>query len=152
MKHLLPALALSLLLPACAETPGITSHLTPYRIDVRQGNMVTQDMVAQLKPGLSRDQVRFILGTPLVTDMFHTDRWDYVYRFKPGRGEVEQRRLVVYFDEDNKLLRLDGDIVANQPAGSDAPAKPASRVIDIPAAETAVPAVVVPAETAAPAK
>jgi len=114
--------------------------------------MVTQDMVAQLKPGLSRDQVRFILGTPLVTDMFHTDRWDYVYRFKPGRGEVEQRRLVVYFDEDNKLLRLDGDIVANQPAGSDAPAKPASRVIDIPAAETAVPAVVVPAETAAPAK
>jgi outer membrane protein assembly factor BamE len=144
MKHLPPILALSLLLPACSNTPDITSHLTPYKIDVRQGNMVTQEMVAQLKPGLTRDQVRFILGTPLVADMFHADRWDYIYRFQPGRGEVQQRRLIVYF-EGNKLLRLDGDVVANQPAAGEVAAKPASRIIDIPA-------VAAPAETAAPAK
>jgi len=77
-----------LLLPflaACSNTPQITNYLSPYRIDVRQGNFVTQEMVAQLKPGLTRDQVRFILGSPLVADMFHVDRWDYVYRFRPAR-------------------------------------------------------------------
>jgi outer membrane protein assembly factor BamE len=151
MKRLLSILALPLLLSACAQTPDITSHLTPYRIDVRQGNMVTQEMVAQLKPGLTRDQVRFILGTPLVADMFHADRWDYVYRFQPGRGEVQQRRLIVYF-EGNKLLRLDGDVIANQPADGAAATKPVTRVIDIPPAEGSVPAAMAPAETAEPAK
>ena len=63
------------LLAACSGTPQITNYLSPYRVDVRQGNMVTQDMVAQLKPGLSREQVKFILGSPLVADMFHADRW-----------------------------------------------------------------------------
>jgi outer membrane protein assembly factor BamE (lipoprotein component of BamABCDE complex) len=79
--------------------------LSPYRIDVRQGNFVTQDMVAQLKPGLSREQVRFILGSPLVADMFHADRWDYVYRFQPGHGEASSARLTVFF-QDNKLTRV----------------------------------------------
>jgi outer membrane protein assembly factor BamE len=151
MKRLLPVLVLPLLLPACANTPDIASHLTPYKIDVRQGNMVTQDMVAQLKPGLTRDQVRFILGTPLVADMFHGDRWDYVYRFQPGRGEVQQRRLIVYFD-GNKLVRLGGDVVANPPAEGEGPAKPASRVIDIPPAEGAVPAGTAPTGNPEPAK
>ena len=72
----------TLVLPACS----VTKYLDPYLVDVRQGNYVTQDMVAQLKPGMTKDQVRFALGTPLVTDVFHGDRWDYVYRFKPGRG------------------------------------------------------------------
>jgi outer membrane protein assembly factor BamE len=79
------------LLAACSNgpvisglTPVVTSVITPYRIDVRQGNFVTQEMVAQLKPGLSREQVRFILGSPLVADMFHGDRWDYVYRYQQG--------------------------------------------------------------------
>lgn len=135
MKHLI-ALFSPLLLIACSNTPSITSYLTPYRIDVRQGNMVTQEMVAQLKPGLSKDQVRFILGTPLVADMFHADRWDYIYRFRPGRdhSDVQQRRLVVHF-VDGKLDHLDGDVVASSAgAAADAPVKSASRVIDIPAA------------------
>ena len=140
---------LPLLLSACAQTPDLTSHLTPYRIDVRQGNMVTQDMVAQLKPGQTRDQVRFILGTPLVADMFHADRWDYVYRFQPGRGEVQQRRLIVYF-EGNKLVRVGGDVTANQPG--EAGTAPASRVIDIPAAEGSAPAAAEPAAAPEPAK
>ena len=122
-----------LLLPflaACSNTPQITNYLTPYRIDVRQGNFVTQEMVAQLKPGLTREQVRFILGSPLVADMFHADRWDYVYRFQPGHGEVQQRRMVVFF-EDNKLTRVAGDVVAEDAAKGETP-RPAAQVIEIP--------------------
>jgi outer membrane protein assembly factor BamE len=151
MKRLLPVLLISLL-SACSNTPSVTSYLTPYKIDVRQGNMVTQDMVAQLKPGLTRDQVRFILGTPLVADMFHADRWDYIYRFQPGRGEVQERHLIVFF-EGNKLLRLGGDIVANPPAG-EATTKPASRIVEIPAqgADKPAPAEQAPAEQSGAAK
>lgn len=118
------------LLAGCSSTPDITSYLSPYRIDVRQGNFVTQEMVAQLKPGLTRDQVRFILGSPLVADVFHADRWDYVYRFKPGRGEAQERRLTVFFEE-NRLSRVSGDVVANEtPVEGEAP-RPAARVIEI---------------------
>ena len=121
-----------LLLPflaACSNTPQITNYLSPYRIDVRQGNLVTQEMVAQLKPGLTREQVRFILGSPLVADMFHVDRWDYVYRFQPGRGEAQQRNLAVFF-QDNKLTRVSGDVVAEDTSKAEAP-RPAAQVIEI---------------------
>ncbi|MCK9388022.1 MAG: outer membrane protein assembly factor BamE [Sulfuritalea sp.] len=129
-----------LLLPflaACSSTPQITNYLSPYRIDVRQGNFVSQEMVAQLKPGLSRDQVRFILGSPLVADMFHADRWDYVYRFQPGHGEVQQRTLTVFF-QDNKLTRVAGDVVAEDSSKAAAP-KPATQIIDIPGPVVASP-------------
>ena len=117
---------------ACASAPSITSYLTPYRIDVRQGNFVSQEMVAQLKAGQTKDQVRFILGTPLLADMFHADRWDYVYRFQPGRGEAQQRRVTVFFS-DGKLSRIAGDVVASE-AGN-VPAQPLSLEIGKPAAE-----------------
>jgi outer membrane protein assembly factor BamE len=91
--------------------PGVT----PYKIDIQQGNFITQDMVAQLKPGLTKEQVRSILGTPLLTDIFHADRWDYPYWHENQAGKREQRRLTVFFD-DGKLARLDGDIVAGQAA------------------------------------
>ena len=87
--------------------------MTPYRIDVRQGNYVTQEMVSQLKTGQSMDQVRFILGTPLVADPFHAERWDYVYRFQPGHGEAQQRRITVYFS-DGKLARITGDVMSKE--------------------------------------
>jgi outer membrane protein assembly factor BamE len=140
-----------LLLPflaACSNTPQITNYLTPYRIDVRQGNFVTQEMVAQLKPGLTRDQVRFILGSPLVADMFHVDRWDYVYRFRSGNAEVQQRSLTVFF-QDNKLARVAGDVVAEDSSRADAP-KPAAQVIDIPAAAPAAASTVAPAAADGP--
>ncbi|MBA3032399.1 MAG: outer membrane protein assembly factor BamE [Gammaproteobacteria bacterium] len=136
LRTLSPLLVLCLpFLAACSGTPEVTSYLSPYRVDVRQGNYVTQDMVARLKPGMSRDQVRFALGTPLVTDMFHADRWDYVYRFQPGRGAAQLRRLVVFF-EDGKLVRVGGDVVAETEASKEATAaapSPTSRVIDVPA-------------------
>ncbi len=129
LRLLLPSL---LLLSACSSTPDVSSYLTPYRIDVRQGNYVTQDMVAKLKPGMSRDQVRFALGTPLVADMFHADRWDYVYRFQPGRGEAQLRRLVVFF-EDGKLVRVGGDVVPEGEATEAAAPASAARIIEVPA-------------------
>jgi outer membrane protein assembly factor BamE len=93
--------------------------LSPYRMEIQQGNYVTQEMVAQLKPGLTRDQVRFVLGTPLVSDIFHDERWDYVFvRQRANSQDVEQRRISVFF-EDGKLKRVDGDIVAA--AGKPAP-------------------------------
>jgi len=106
----LPVLAVALALALSACSGGF--RLSPYRMDVRQGNMVTQEMVAKLKPGMTEDQVRFVLGTPLITDIFHAGRWDYVYRFQPGgRGEVEERKLTVFF-ADGKLARVAGDVSA----------------------------------------
>lgn len=125
------------LLAACSNNPESRSWVT-HRVDVRQGNLVTQEMVAQLKPGQTKDQVRFILGTPLVADIFHADRWDYVYRFQPGMlgTDAEQRHLIVYF-EKNRLIRLAGDVATNKSA-ENVPAKPATRVIDIaPAGDSA---------------
>jgi outer membrane protein assembly factor BamE len=99
-------LALPLLTAAC-------SFFTPYRMEIQQGNYVTQEMATQLKPGLTRDQVRFLMGTPLVSDIFHEDRWDYVFvRQRANSTDVEQRRIAVFF-EDGKLKRVDGDIVAS---------------------------------------
>ena len=84
-----------------------------YRVPVQQGNLVTQESVAQLRAGMSKDQVRFLLGTPLVTDIFHADRWDYVYTLQAPRSNAikEERRLTVFFDKDGRLERLEGDIV-----------------------------------------
>lgn len=96
-------------LAACSmpRIPGIT----PYKMEIQQGNHVSQEMVSQLKPGMSKDQVRLLLGTPLLTDIFHANRWDYVYWFEDAAGKREQRRLAVHFAED-KLARVDGDVVA----------------------------------------
>ena len=95
MRILLTAL-LAIALSGCGFVgfPGV------YRINVEQGNIVTQEMVDQLKPGMSRRQVRFILGTPLVEDTFNQDRWDYVYRLTNGANVLEEQRLSVFFDGD----------------------------------------------------
>lgn len=84
--------------------------LTPYKLDIQQGNHVTQDMIDKLKPGMSRSQVRFVLGTPLVVDPFHVDRWDYVYVLQKQGRVIEQRRIVVRF-QDDRLVGIEGDVV-----------------------------------------
>lgn len=81
--------------------------LKPYRPDLQQGNFVSSEMVALLKPGMTPDQVRFILGTPLLADLFHVGRWDYVFEIKKGNGEVTRSGLTVYF-RDNRLDKWDG--------------------------------------------
>ncbi|MGH8663437.1 MAG: outer membrane protein assembly factor BamE, partial [Burkholderiales bacterium] len=80
------------------------------RMDIQQGNVVTQEMVAKLKPGMTRQQVRFVMGTPPIADAFHQNRWDYVYYLNQGGQVVAHRRLVLLFDGDT-LKRIEGDVV-----------------------------------------
>jgi len=96
-------LASVVMLAGCYSVPHyFPGFLTPYRPDVQQGNVITNDMVEQLRPGMTKDQVRFMLGTPLLADMFHQDRWDYLYYLDPRIGERQRRNLVIYF-KDNRL-------------------------------------------------
>jgi outer membrane protein assembly factor BamE len=80
---------------------------SPYRPDIQQGNFVSQEMLAQLKVGQTREQVKFILGTPLLTDVFHADRWDYPFYLARGDGELTTSRVTVYF-KDDKVEKFDG--------------------------------------------
>jgi len=111
----------------CSTVPRVVHE---YKIDIQQGNVLTQDMVAQLKPGLTKDQVRFVLGTPVLMDMFHANRWDYVYRYQKGsNGEVEMRKFSTFFDADGKLTRVAGDVTAAD--ASDTAAVPDSKTREI---------------------
>ncbi|EPJ93598.1 MULTISPECIES: outer membrane protein assembly factor BamE [Pseudomonas] len=92
-----------LLALAGCSFPGV------YKIDIQQGNVVTQDMINQLRPGMTRRQVRFIMGNALLTDTFHPDRWDYLYSLQPGGGERQQERVSVFFNQNDQLVSLSGD-------------------------------------------
>jgi outer membrane protein assembly factor BamE len=111
------SVVIAISLSACSYVPSVK----PHRMEIQQGNFVTQEMIGQLKPGMTRDQVRFALGTPLITDVFHGDRWDYVFvRQRADSREVENRRISVFFEGDT-LVRIEGDVVAGaaapRPAG-----------------------------------
>ena len=108
-------------MPSLPSLPGLSS-IKPYRIDIQQGNFLSPEMVAQLKNGMTREQVRFVLGTPLVTDIFHGDRWDYVFYRELGNGTKERRSLSVFF-ADNKMTHFTS---ANIPPAAAADAKPAA--------------------------
>lgn len=86
----------------------VASVVTPYKIDVVQGNFVSREQVEALKPGMSRQQVREILGTPLVTSLFHANRWEYVFTLKKPSAELQTRKLTVFFEGD-MLARSEGD-------------------------------------------
>ena len=105
--NLIILVVLSLLLSGCGS---VTSFAFPgvYRLNIPQGNIITQEMVDQLRPGLTKRQVNFIMGTPLVKDTFDQDRWDYLYSFQPGGGERVQERLTVFFEND-QLTHFFGD-------------------------------------------
>ena len=92
-----------LLALAGCSFPGV------YKIDIQQGNVVTQDMIDQLRPGMTRKQVRFIMGNPLLTDTFHANRWDYLYSLQPGGGERQQERVSLLFNGNDQLVSLSGD-------------------------------------------
>jgi outer membrane protein assembly factor BamE len=98
---------------AGAQTTKVTNLqkflwiFTPYRPDVQQGNFVSQEMIEQVKVGQTREQIMFILGTPLLQDVFHKDRWDYPFYLARGNGELTTSRVTLYF-KDDKLARFDG--------------------------------------------
>jgi outer membrane protein assembly factor BamE len=90
-----------LLLPVLFIATTLSACLSVYKVEIQQGNVVTQEMIDKLKPGMTRSQVRFVLGTPLVTDAFHPDRWDYYYYLRPSKEKTGQtQRLTVTFKND----------------------------------------------------
>ncbi|CAJ0774296.1 Outer membrane protein assembly factor BamE [Ralstonia condita] len=151
-------LAASALLAGCgtydSTTRKIANAITPYRIDIVQGNFVSREQAAQLKEGMTRDQVRFVLGTPLLTDMFHANRWDYIFSFKRGNTNVvQERKLTLWFDGDHLSKWVGADDLPSETeliaeidgikrpkkdaaaAAAAAGAAPASRAPSIPSAE-----------------
>ena len=125
MRHMLFAAILALLLSGC---------LSVYKVEVQQGNVVTQEMIDKLKPGMTPSQVRFVMGTPLIVDPFHQDRWDYYYYLRrSNETSGESQRVTVVFKNDlliavqgNTRIKA-GDLAikesAVKPAPGDAPAK-----------------------------
>lgn len=107
-RHHCSALLCLLLAAGCAsegdrKLPGV------YRVDVQQGNIIDQEMLDKLRPGMDRNQVRFIMGTPAISDPFHADRWDYVFTLSRGGRTREQRHIIVHF-RDDKLTHVEGDV------------------------------------------
>ncbi len=100
----LPACCLLLTLAGCGSNFGFPGV---YKINVEQGNVVTEEMVEQLRPGLNRRQVRYIMGTPLIEDSFHSDRWDYRYLLRNGNQTIAETQLTLWF-EDDELVRAEG--------------------------------------------
>ena len=88
-------------------------YISPYRMTIQQGNFVSQEMVSQLKEGMTREQVRFLLGTALLTDMFHEDRWDYPFRLLKTNGELITSRVTVFF-KNNTVARFEGGNLPNE--------------------------------------
>ena len=139
LTQLARTILLLAVLSGCSSVPRIVNE---YKIDIQQGNLLTQDMVSQLKPGLTKDQVRFVLGTPMLMDMFHANRWDYVYRFqKGGASEAEMRKFSVFFDEKDRLFRVIGDVSAAEATDAKVNEEGRLREIDLGS---------VPADTVAP--
>ncbi len=97
LKNLIYILSITLLF-ACQS-----KFLTVHKIDVQQGNALDAEMIAKVKIGMSKEQVRYVLGSPLITDSFHPDRWDYIYLFTPGYGEQERKQLTLTFDRDDVI-------------------------------------------------
>jgi outer membrane protein assembly factor BamE len=81
-----------------------------YRPDIQQGNLLDEDNVDQVEIGMSRSAVQFLLGTPMVADSFHRERWDYPYYFKLGRSDEILRRWVVVYFEDDRVSRIERDL------------------------------------------
>ncbi len=110
------ATLLMLALSACSwfQFPGV------YRINIQQGNIVTQDMVDQLEIGMTKRQVNFVLGTALLQDSFNLDRWDYYYSLRDAKGKLTERKFTVYFLDD-ALIRTEGDFELKPPTLPDSP-------------------------------
>ena len=102
-------LAVVLALSACGslEFPGV------YKLTIQQGNIVSQEMIDRLKPGMTRSQVQFVLGNPVLADSFERDRWNYVYTIDiPGQAIIERELIIVF--ENDRLLRFEGDYIPSE--------------------------------------
>lgn len=125
-KFSLPiCLIVSCFLVGCgSKLPAMKS----YKMDIQQGNVVTSKMLLQLRPGMTKSQVRFIMGTPLIVDSFHGNRWDYFYQLRQQGKVVEKRRVILDFDKD-LLTTVRGDVVAATEKSAEAPVDTSARSV-----------------------
>jgi outer membrane protein assembly factor BamE len=106
-------------LAGCGSTNNSRSGLfEPFKVDLPQGNYITQEMLAQIRTGMTADQVRFALGAPLLNSLFQPDIWSYVFRYKHAGGKVDLRRLVIHF-KDQRVIKMEGDDLPPSEDGSD---------------------------------
>ena len=87
-----------------------------FRIDIQQGNLLEEEDVARIEVGMTRSQVQFVLGTPMIADSFHRDRWDYAYYLTRGRSKDVARRWIVVYFEDDRVSRIERDLTLQPPA------------------------------------
>ena len=109
MKFILIAFFLCLLYGCSRSNDGGFNAPLIYKIDIQQGNVINQEMLNKLEPGMDKKRVKFIMGTPVIVDPFHNERWEYIYSFQEGGKVREQRHITLHF-EDNKLAYISGDI------------------------------------------
>lgn len=107
------------------------SSLKPYRADVRQGNYIDEVTVAEVKQGMTREQVRYLLGTPLLVDTFRPDRWDYVYEFRPGHQAPERRMVSIFFENDT-VARIKREGGLGEVSEEMARLRAKNRVVEVP--------------------
>ncbi len=98
------------LITAFCSTGLLLSGCAVYKIDVKQGNVITQEMLDQLELDMPAKKVQFIMGTPMMVDVFHQQRWNYLYSFQAGGGERQQRHISLFFGKNQRLQRIDGDV------------------------------------------
>ena len=122
MTMLVAALALA----GCAsQRPDRSGLFEPYRTDLPQGNYLTKEMLDQVRTGMSREQVRAVLGAPLLLPVFRNDRWDYVFRYRHASGKVDSRRVTVRFNDD-RVEKIEADALPEREDLND-PALPGAR-------------------------
>ncbi|MGQ7262541.1 outer membrane protein assembly factor BamE [Vreelandella sp. V005] len=108
------------------------SYVGVYKRDIPQGNLVTQEMVSQLQPGMTQEQVTYVMGRPLLEAPFDASQWDYVFRLDKAYGDVEQRRVTLTFDPRGRLVNIEqeGDLSADLPLEDESSIGPATEGVD----------------------
>ena len=106
----------ALSITGCVNTENLSDPITDklaqtplmYKPDIQQGNVISQEQINRLEPGMSKNQVRYLMGTPMLVDTFHQDRWDYVFTMKKGGGDVKRERVALFF-KDDQLVKIEGN-------------------------------------------
>jgi outer membrane protein assembly factor BamE len=127
-KHKLTLILTLLFLTACSYEGGLKLPGV-YRIDIQQGNVLRQDLIDRLKPGMEKSQVQFIMGTPAIIDPFHTEQWEYIFTLSEEGNRRTQRHVRIHFEND-RLAYIDGDVITSNrtPDGTTREAK----TVDVP--------------------
>ena len=129
-RHLIFFLAFIFLTACSVKSPIDYFEAKIYKLDVQQGNIITAEMLMGLKPGMTRAQVKYVLGTPLIQDSFHENRWDYIYKMIKDDRLIEERHVVVRF-EDDELVDVKGDIIQSNDILIGAETEKQSKVITL---------------------